>query len=567
MRRRLLLFLTFFLVSIAGSTYASDCSTASTIAPELSLNESPVNGSFSGETFSGDPECTGPGARADVWYKFQANSTKMFVRAIGSGDLDLALEVLDGCGGTELQCLNSTGAGNAETALLSGLTIGNTYYFRVYHAGGTPAVSTDFTAAVSYLPTVQLKPEYCGLLEYTTNDIIKSTQPVVTDAVVYYQWRFQELDAPFATYEVISPNPTNPNMRLKWFDEIQYGMTYDVSIRLAVNPGSVVGDYGPACTIKLHDDVLTTKLEEQYNQGFFSFCDVIGCESVGGADRYRWTLNNFQDPPISCYGDGDNRLLRIYDIPGIKLGKTYIVNAYAEVNGQESPAGATRFINTNNNVPNTGLRTDIYPCGGTYPINSQVQAVEICQAQSYTWRFINTSQAQPDLFYTRTDGNRFIRLEWVTGLIPGDSYDLDIKASQGGLDGDYSTICNITIGASTSGFAGEPTETLTMETGELETNNTSVIDRSNEPTLDMTVVNNGGSANQGLVIDLASKDGNQNVRLELYDLNGKMIAQRYNFVQREGQSFTWNIPGFSSGIYILRAFNGSDVVTRKVSVF
>lgn len=565
MKRLLFCLLTFVIVLFAQTSFASNCASASVVVPRQSLNQNPVNGTFSGETFSGTLECAGSGSQADVWYKFQANATKMFVSAQGNGDIDLALEVLDGCGGSTLQCLNNTGAGAAEVASLSGLSIGTYYYFRVYNAAGSAPVTQTFKVSVSYIPTVQLESYNCGIDDYTTNDIIKSIQPVNTAAIVYYQFRFQELDAPFNTYEVMSQTPTNPNLRLKFFNEIQYGRSYEVSVRLAVNPNATVGDYGPSCTIKLQDDVLPTQLEEQYSNGFFSFCDVIGCDDVGGADRYRWQFYDLQNLS-TVYGDGDERLLRMSKIPGLKLGKTYIVTVFAEVNGMTSDAGTSRFLYTNNFVPNTGLRNDIYPCGATYPLNTQVQAVEVCKAQTYTWRFKNTSQAQPDLIYTRTGGNRFIRFEWVTGLIAGDSYDLDVKARQGNKNGDYSTVCNITIGAPVYGFASQSSDLISSVEGNSESFQ-GLNTNHPESAIEITILNNGGSATSGLIMDVSSSDVDQNVQFQLFDLSGKLIAERKDFVQYEGSRIEWQIPGFSSGIYLLKAMNGDHVITKKVSVF
>lgn len=552
---------TFFLSFARGN----DCGTAQTIVPQTALNGPQVAGSFASETFSGEAECTGPGGEADVWYKFQAMSATMFVRAqTAIPDMDLILEVKSSCGGAALACVNNAGNGGSETASLSGLTPGSTYYFRVYRAAAS--AGNDFTVAVSYIPTVQLLTEYCGLDDYTTNVFIKSSQPQNTNAVAYYQWRFQELDPPFNVYEIVSPEtPYLPNLRLKYFEEIQYGRSYDVSVRLVVNPGAVAGVYGPACTIKLQDEVLSTQVEEQYNQAIFNFCDFIGCDAVGGADRYRWTFFDLQNT-ISVYGPNYQRLLRLYQVPGLKLGQTYIVTVYAEVNGMVSPAGVSRFISTNNYVPNTGLRTDLYPCGGTYPINSQVQAVEICRAQTYTWRFRNTSQGQPDLIYTRTDGSRFLRLEWVTGLIPGDSYDVDVKARQGQKNGDYSAVCNITIGASTNGFNGgmagfmSDDEALSLAPGES-------LPANPESAIELVVVQNGQSAGSGLTLDISTAEVAANVRLELFDLSGKKLADRLEFADREGEIIHWQIPGLTSGIYILRASNGDHVISKKVTVF
>src|SRR5690554_3399925 len=149
---------TFVLMFLSGTACSSTCTTASNITPRLALNLNPVSGSLAAETFSGDAQCVGPDGRPDAWYRFTANSTKMFVRVSGTGDLDLALEVVSSCGGAILACENNSGAAGSETASLSGLTIGNTYYFRTYHVGASSAVSQSFIATVSYIPLVQLRP-------------------------------------------------------------------------------------------------------------------------------------------------------------------------------------------------------------------------------------------------------------------------------------------------------------------------------------------------------------------------------------------------------------------------
>lgn len=545
-------------------SYASDCNTASLILPRLSLTQSPVTKTFVGETFSGAEECLGPDGRADSWLKFTAKSSKMFVRVTGSGDLDLALEVVESCGGAILACVNETGASGSETASLSGLTPGSTYYFRTYHVGDIPAISQSFTAAVSYIPTVQLRTEMCGIADYTTNDILKSTQPPGYVApVVYYQWKFEELEAPYNVYEKISPNPTNPNFRLFWFNEIEYNRGYNVSVRVAVNPDATVGDYGPVCTIEMQENILSTQVQEQYENGIFNFCDVVGADAVQGTERYRWEFYHFQTgTTLNVYGDNNQRLLRLSKVPGLKLATPYFATVYAQMGGMESPAGTVRFLFMNNHVPNTGLRSD-YPCGATYPLNMQVQAKEVCNGESYTWRFKNTSQTQSDLIYTRTGGNRFIRLEWVSGLIPGDSYDVEVKARQGGKNGDYSSVCNITIAASTAGFA-EQVYAMQNENRDMPVSVEGHEALGAESQIELVVMNNGGSSNEGIVFDIASADVDNITRIELYDLNGRLIAERTEHVVREGNRVNWNIPGFSPGIYLLRAINGQETITQKV---
>ncbi len=422
---------------------------------------------------------------------------------------------------------------------------------------------TSFSPAPPPVPTMELLPQYCGVMNYTTNDLIKSTQVPYgqTQNVAYYQFRFVELEAPFNTYEVVSPNGTNPNFRLEWFEDIEYGRTYDVSVRIALNPGAELGTYGPSCTIGLVANVLPTQLEEQYGNGFFDFCDIVGADPVGAADKYRWTFNDLF-ATIEAYGDSYYRLLRLSDVEGLGLGKTYIVSVFAEVNGQEGPVGQPRFLFTNNFVPNTGLRTDVYPCGETYPLNFQVQAFEVCNATSYTWRFVNTSQAQEELIYTRFGGSRFIRLEWVDGLIPGDSYDLDVKVNQGGLSGDYSSVCNITIdGPTTGGIPPDDEDDLNIGNDYETVPSETIIGEGVQLDVVKTSLENGT-----VTFELSSNLSDR-MTVELFDMNGRLVGIDNVNSLTEPAIHEWHIPGLVEGIYVLRAYGNQGVKSTKISVF
>ncbi len=410
--------------------------------------------------------------------------------------------------------------------------------------------------SLAQIPMVELRSSDCGVDDFHTNDIIRSTSPPSGTAVTAYEWRFVELEAPFETYEVLSPNGTNPNFRLKWFIGVKYGMSYDVSVRIYEN--GLPGSYGNVCDIALQTNVLTTQLQTQYQNSLVGFCNVIGANSVGASEQYRWTFNDFDNPLFVAFGDGSSRFLRMYDVPGISLGQTYIVNVYATVNGVESPQGPSRFITLNNFVPNTGLNQALYPCGATYPINTQVQAVEICRAQSYTWRFRNTSQVQADLFYTRSDGNRFIRLDWLPALIEGDNYNVDVRAQQGGLMGDYSSICNITI----AGPSGLMPENITIEEEGIVFE--SIMD-SSEPMLEMDAVQMAGSGSN-IMISIINPTSENQVQLALFDLNGRLVDQKMTSVAGQS-SLTWDTGALTTGIYILKATNGAQVSTRKITLF
>jgi hypothetical protein len=86
--------------------------------------------------------CTGT-ANDDVWYQFTANSTSHQVEVTGSGDL--VHQVFSGnCG-----ALVSLACSDPNTTLVTGLTIGNTYYVRVY--GYNAGSSENFSICVKKL--------------------------------------------------------------------------------------------------------------------------------------------------------------------------------------------------------------------------------------------------------------------------------------------------------------------------------------------------------------------------------------------------------------------------------
>lgn len=83
-------------------------------------------------TFTGD-------ATDDVWYSFTATYTDMTVGGAPNGTMDIVMELFSGtCGSlTSIACGDVGGPGVADDMIATGLTVGSTYYFRVYDFGNT----------------------------------------------------------------------------------------------------------------------------------------------------------------------------------------------------------------------------------------------------------------------------------------------------------------------------------------------------------------------------------------------------------------------------------------------
>lgn len=83
----------------------------------------------------------------DMWYSFVASNTTATITVDGGSDYDAVVELRSGaCNGASVSCADATTADGIETINATGLTIGATYYVRVYdYAAG----SGSFTICVT----------------------------------------------------------------------------------------------------------------------------------------------------------------------------------------------------------------------------------------------------------------------------------------------------------------------------------------------------------------------------------------------------------------------------------
>jgi hypothetical protein len=107
-----------------------NCASATTVTQGVSCISTVGSSALATQSFVG---CAGD-ADDDVWYKFVATSAKATIEVTGNGDYDPVLELYSTCGiSVGGSCTNSTGAGGTESYSATGLVIGNTYYYRIYH--------------------------------------------------------------------------------------------------------------------------------------------------------------------------------------------------------------------------------------------------------------------------------------------------------------------------------------------------------------------------------------------------------------------------------------------------
>ncbi len=225
------------------------CSTAIELIPEETFNESRLMDDMSDGLYHGNFSCaTADIGQTERWFKFTAAKSHSFIQARreGAGNFDGVIEVYSSCGNL-IQCTDDYVGAN-EIAIVP-TQPGLTYYYRIYHKGHQALNNTAISTAVAYVPPTQLRSQDCGRMNLTPNDIIRSDWP--SNQFLLSNWRFLfiELEAPYAQYEILSPNGSNPQFRMHWFPQAEPGRTYMVLTRPRMYQGPTWGDYADWCVI------------------------------------------------------------------------------------------------------------------------------------------------------------------------------------------------------------------------------------------------------------------------------------------------------------------------------
>ncbi|MFN8143190.1 MAG: hypothetical protein U0073_02120 [Bacteroidia bacterium] len=126
-------------------------------------NCTPVQGTqtVGASASSGIPSCSVAGTNPDddVWYKFLATNKDITITVQSGSLFNAVVQLFSGtCGNlSPISCQNSTNTGQAEVINATGLTIGQTYYLRVYHfavGGGSGNFSICLTSPKPVCPNV-----------------------------------------------------------------------------------------------------------------------------------------------------------------------------------------------------------------------------------------------------------------------------------------------------------------------------------------------------------------------------------------------------------------------------
>jgi hypothetical protein len=207
----------------------------------------------------------------------------------------------------------------------------------------------------------------------------------------------------------------------------------------------------------------------------------------------------------AIYVTSPSYFIPLSNVPGIQMNTIYQVRVRARVNGLWGTFGVSLPVAlglpANTSIWLSHCNTVRPPSGA----GSNVAAFNVCAAQSYTFRFQHVSE--PERIVVRpTYVCPFNTV--VPALTPGQTYTVSVKVTQGGVPGDYSTSCPITIaGPGAEGIADDVAVTKVLETGNL-----GIYPNPNAGT-EVRVDLNGIA------------DGYHDVAVTIYDIYGKLMTR------------------------------------------
>ena len=219
----------------------NECATATTV-PVTTNCSAPTTGTVAGATQSIAPTAmcgAGPGATAlDVWYSFTATSTAHNIILVPQFNVTVDVRTGTCATSTSLNC-GQGGAGNNYNRALTGLTVGTTYFVRVYPIGQAPALNASgFTLCIIATPTPPANDACTAAV----------TVPVTVDCATPTAGTVQTASQSIAPTAMCGGGPgTNPAANDVWYSFTATGPAHVITLNPGFD-GAIVDVRSGTCT-------------------------------------------------------------------------------------------------------------------------------------------------------------------------------------------------------------------------------------------------------------------------------------------------------------------------------
>jgi hypothetical protein len=298
----------------------------------------------------------------DVWYSFTATSTDHDITVTPGTLIDAVVDLRSGaCDGTTIDCADTTTGSNAEVINATGLTIGATYYVRVYSYDaasdeGTFDICVTTPSLVNCMPTTD-SPDgrYIDTISFI------GTLQDVTNAGTGFSTGYQDFTGLATLSRQVEGEGVNVYVeansrgRIKaWVDwntddifDFTTEEVYDsgdvatttVTFGFVIPLGTAVGDY--KIRVRIYNTV-----SDDHVYDFTpceNFVDGLPSDQIGEAEDYLFTVEPYCDALITSITDGETCGAGTVD-----LSVASNIVGFARYRWYDAETGGTMLAETNN---------------------------------------------------------------------------------------------------------------------------------------------------------------------------------------------------------------------------
>lgn len=311
-----------------------------------------------------------------------------------------------------------------------------------YTATGTTVLGCTRQATASYTmttvgcpSTTNVQTAQCGS---TLSSISQQIYANLVSGAQAYRFRVTDL----TTNEVQSIDRILRVFQLTQLTNYAFNRTYkiEVSVRLA---GVWQPYYGSSCNVTTPAPISQIQ-SAQCGSTLTTMNDVIYANNVPYATGYKFRITNLL---TSAQEEIERPLreIRITNIANPEFNSTYSIEvAVRNTDGTYLPYGSPCNVTTPS-FPTTQLQLSQCDVVITNP-NAIIYADSYAGATTYRFRFVNTSL---EYNYQFDKPLRSFELNTVPGLLPGETYSVQVSIEIGGVFGPFGKVCTLTTPGAT----------------------------------------------------------------------------------------------------------------------
>jgi len=316
----------------------------------------------------------------------------------------------------------------------------NSNYDIQNNMSGTNSALEILNNCPNYVPPTQLTTSSCGMQLTSYNDLFFCDP---TTSATQYEFEYTELDVTGQPTSTITTHLTSvPSDNLISAGVPYVGVSYNVRVRAEVN--GFWSNYGPICQLHAQGQPHYTEITSLYcNTQLNTFDEVFKAYPVLLATEYEFRFievdNNMIPTGNVILHNQTSNITTLNDAGLLSLGKIYIVDVIAKVNGIWSDYGDVCYIISPQTVPTIQL-SNLYCNTVLNTINQTFYCTNVTGATLYSFKIWEYGSSAPITYVSPTNSCDLITAGFGTY---DTSYSVEVRAFLNGVWGLYGPICSV----------------------------------------------------------------------------------------------------------------------------